>query len=66
MGANVRDLFCPSGSVVAKGTAARFENDEAPEIIGPDLTLSVCSQSFTEKFEASKADQSPIKYDRTR
>jgi hypothetical protein len=48
-------------SSVAEG--ARFENPDAIETIGPDLTSSVRSQSLT---EASQADETPIKPDRTR
>ena len=48
-------------SSVAEG--ARFENPDAIETIGPDLTSSVRSQSLT---EASQADETPIKPDPTR
>jgi hypothetical protein len=46
---------------VAEG--ARFENPEAPETLGPDLSLSFRSQSVTEE---SVADKTPIKTDGTR
>ena len=42
---------------------ARFENPEAPETIGPDLTLSNCSQSLIDESESS---EEPLKADRTR
>jgi len=42
---------------------ARFENPEAPETIGPDLTSSLRSQSLTEESEAG---EEPIKTDGTR
>ena len=46
---------------MAEGT--RFENPEALETIGPDLTVSFRSQSLTEE---SEADEGPIKTDGTR
>lgn len=49
---------------MAKG--ARFEDPEALEIIGPDLTSSFRSQSLTERLEASEEDEKSIKYDRAR
>ena len=45
LGADGGDLSCPGSSMVAEG--ARFETSDAPETIGPDLTASVLSQSFT-------------------
>jgi hypothetical protein len=45
MGADGAELSCPGSSVVAEG--ARIETTDTPETIGPDLTASVLSQSFT-------------------
>ena len=42
---------------------ARFENPDASETIGPDLTSSFRSQSFTEELEVG---EEPVKHDRTR
>ena len=42
---------------------ARFENPEALETIGPDLTVSFRSQSLTEESEVG---EEPIKPDRAR
>ncbi len=42
---------------------ARFENPEALETIGPDLTSSFCSQSLTEESEVG---DEPVNRDRTR
>jgi hypothetical protein len=41
---------------------ARFENPEATGTIGPDLTLSFRSQSFTGDLDVA---EEPIKRDRT-
>jgi hypothetical protein len=41
----------------------RFENPEASETIGPDLTSSFRSQSLTEELEVG---EKPVKPDRTR
>jgi hypothetical protein len=42
---------------------ARFENPEALETIGPDLTSSHRSQSLTEE---SEVEEEALKHDRTR
>jgi len=42
---------------------ARFENQDAPETIGPDLVSSVRVQSLTEE---SDADETSMKPDRAR
>ena len=49
--------------LVSLAEGARFENALAPETIGPDRTLSVRFQSFTEESEAG---EEPIKPDRAR
>ena len=54
------DLF----EALAEG--ARFENPTGSETIDLDLLLSFRSQSLTVELEASKIDEKPIKYDRTR
>jgi hypothetical protein len=46
------------------GGGARFENPEALETIGPDLTVLFYPQSLTEELEALEADEKPVKYDR--
>jgi len=48
---------------VSSAKRARFENPDAIETIGPDLTLSFQSQSLTEESEVG---EEPIKSDRTR
>ena len=55
-------LSCPDW--LAEG--ARFENPTGSETIDLDLLLSFRSQSLTVELEASKIDEKPIKYDRTR
>lgn len=53
----------PSFAYQEMAEEARFENPEAIETIGPDLTSSVRSQSLTEESEVG---EEPIKHYRTR
>ena len=49
--------------LVLLAEGARFENLEASETIGHDLTVSVQSQSLTEESEVG---EEPVKPDQTR
>jgi hypothetical protein len=61
MGAEGARFSCPGSSVVGKfeAEAARFENPEVLETIGPDLVSSFRSQSLTEESEASEEPAKP-------
>ena len=61
MGPDGASLSCSGSSGVAEG--ARFENPDAIDTIGPDLTSSSRSQSLTEESEVVEV---PVKPDRTR
>ena len=49
MGPDGAELSCPGSRMVADSESedVKFETTDTPETIGPDLTASVLSQSFT-------------------
>lgn len=51
----------PSFAYQEMAEGARFENPEASETIGPDLTSSFCSQSLTEESEVREGPIKPYR-----